>query len=296
MDTVMIHLGLDQVEKNAVLTDYCAKNGIKKVFVFSPARFRLCLDFNLVEYIEWKDIIRYVFYYRILQETGKDTLLVINECLRTQNRNDLTYNCLKNFINQTSHVIVFQYLPVIDTIDDFMILFDFVTRSRWRRERFDRKLMTEARLQIEPVRISFQSVRIPVDEKISANYLKERENVFAEVRSDPEKDPHLIPRRLHLVSGKTKARAVPEGRSLVGRNNRFALPLLETYQEVSCKGDRTIFEFCHNFIVFSDYLAVARPSSPIEALVADTKADRWYFDRYVAWSGRIEDAYATLLE
>ena len=71
------------------------------------------------------EIIQYKFYYRLLQEIGKDTLLVVNECLRMQNRYDLTYNCLRLFLQQTPHALVFQYLPIIDTIADFMVLFDF---------------------------------------------------------------------------------------------------------------------------------------------------------------------------
>lgn len=290
----MIFLGLDQVRKDEAVTKYCAEHGIKKAFVFSPARFKTSFSVPMMEHVEWSDIIRYVHYYRILEETGKDTLLVINECMRTRDRNDLTYNCLRNFINQTPHVLVFQYLPLIDTIEDFMILFDFVTRSRWKRCGFDRKLLKEARIHIKPVDVGFKELPVAVDERTMTAYAKERERLFDEVRGNPEKDAHVIPRNLHLIGGKVKASVVTGDRALVGRNNRFKMQKFETYRQVSSFGDRIVFEFCHDFSVFSDFLFAARPSAPIDVLVADTKADRWYFDRYRAWSERIRDAQAML--
>ena len=61
------------------------------------------------EFIEWADIIEYRYYYRLLQEIGSKTLVVVNECLRTQARHDLTYNCMRLFLNQTDHRLIFQY-------------------------------------------------------------------------------------------------------------------------------------------------------------------------------------------
>jgi len=125
----MIRLGYDDAAKDATITAYCAAHAIRKVFVLSPAKFRFSCS-TPHEIVEWADIIEYRFYYRLLREIDQSTLIVINECLRTQNRHELAYNCIPLFLQQTGHQVVFQYLPLIESPEDFMILFDFDTRSQ----------------------------------------------------------------------------------------------------------------------------------------------------------------------
>ena len=288
----MICLGLDDAGKDAVVRRYCDEHGIRKVFLLTPERFRPALAVE-VETVTWPDIIEYRFFYRLLQEVGRDTLVIVNECLRTQNRYDLTYNCIRHFLNQTPHQIVFQYLPLIDTVEDFMILFDFDTRSRWKRERFSPGLLGEATIEVAPVPVQLRPVPVSASPRIHYLYAQEKVALLAAVRGDPEKDPHLIPRNLLLVSGKAKLPRVVPGRRYIGRNNRFKLPNLETYREVAGAGPWTVFEFCHNFIDFADFLAVSRQVD-VEVMVADTKAEHWYLQRFIDWTRRLADAYATL--
>jgi hypothetical protein len=110
---------------------------------------------------------------------------------------------------------------------------------------------------------------------------------MAEVREDGDKDPHQIPRNLYLVSGQSKLPYV-KGPSL-GRNNRFHIEGMETYRMVSNEGERHIIEFPHNYIDYSDALTITR-AFHASVLVANTKADQWYFERYISWSRRIADA------
>ena len=302
----MIHLGLDDVEKSAIVQRYRAEHGIQKVFVLSPARFAPSwaaehmaspeteCDGQEGLFVDWPDLILYRYFYRLLQEIDGSTLVVVNECLRTQDRNCLTYNCVRNYLNRTPHVLVFQYLPIIDTIEDFMTLFDFATQSRWKREPFRQELLTEATIAgaRSPV-LSIVPVHVPVDDKIRATYAKEKASLLAEVRGDPDKDPHLLPRNLLLVSGKAKVAHVDPARRFVGRNNRFKLTNLETYKDAVGKGERVVFELPHNFLDMADLLAVSRQHR-IEVLVADTKADAWYLRRFQDWAQRVNDAQAAL--
>ena len=291
----MILLGLDDAAKQAEIARYCAEHAIRKVVVFSPARFRP--DFTLdvpLEHVEYAEIILYKFYYRLLREIDAGTLIVVNECLRTQNRNDLTYNCLRHYLQNTDHQLVLQYLPLIDTFADFAILFDFDTKSRWKRDAIDAaKIRAEARVQVEPVRVVLEPVEVPVDAKVRAAYAKEKARLLDEVRGDVDKDPHLIPRNLLLVSGKAKVAHVDPARRYVGRNNRLKLDNLETYREARGPGPRVVLEFCHNFLDLTDFLAVSR-QHVVPVLVADTKTERWYLDRFQAWAQRLHDAYAML--
>lgn len=301
----VIYLGLDDAAKGAIVVRYREEHAIRKVFVFSPERFAPSFapehmtdpptqcDGRDGLYIDWPDIIMYRYYYKLLQEVDGSTLVIVNECLRTQDRNSLTYNCLRNYLNQTPHVLVFQYLPLIDTSEDFMTLFDFATRSRWKREKFRPDLLSEAKIHVEPVPIELQPVRVRVDDKVRAAYAKEKAARLAEVRGDPDKDPHLIPRNLLLVSGKAKLVHVDPTRPYVSRSNRFKLPNVETYRDAAGPGERAVLELPHNFLDFTDFLAVSRQHR-IEALVADTKTEDWYLRRFQDWTQRVNDAQATL--
>jgi hypothetical protein len=287
----MIFLGLTDTEKEERLTKYCQTNSIQKIFILSPNRFRP--SFNLpceTEHIEWSQIIEYHFFYRLLQEIKNSTLVVVNECLRTQNRNDLTYNCIRHFLNQTKHQIIFQYLPLIDTFEDFMTLFDFDTRSRWKRESFRTDLLNECTLEIKPINLSWNATLIQTDSKTKEAYSREKNKLIANVGL---RDPHTIPRNLYLISGKSKIKHISPNLQYVGRNNRFNLNNLHTFKEITTKENFTVFELCHNFIDLIDFLTISRQTH-IPILVSDLKVDQWYFERYQNWDQRLKDAYSAL--
>lgn len=290
----MILLGLDDAAKDAEIARYCAEHAIRKVFILSPAKYRRPCSIEAHEHIEWAEIILYKFYYRLLQEIDGATLLVVNECLRTQNRHELTYNCMRLFLAQTPHRLVFQHLPIIDTWDDFAILFDFDTNSRWKREKIGTELLHEATVRVARVPLEIHAVPAVVDAKTKATYAKEKDALLAEVRSDPGKDPHNIPRNLYLVGGKAKLSHVEPARAYVGRNTRFRIQGLTTYKEPGYPcAPYVVFELPHNFIDMNDFLALSGQTR-LDVLVADLPVDRWYLDRYQAWAGRLRDAYATL--
>lgn len=301
----MIHIGANDTTKSSVVASYLEEHGIRKVYVLSPERFRPSFASEKMEdpsvqgdgrpglFIDWSNIIQYRYFYKLMQEVDSTTLLVVNECLRTQSRHDLTYNCIRNFRNQTPHILVFQHLPLIDTIEDFMTLFDFETKSQWRREPFQPDLLRESRIAVTAVPLEIVPVRVSVDDKVRAAYAKEKADLLAEVRGDPDKDPHQIPRNLMLVSGRAKVPHVDHARRYVGRNNRFKLSNLETYRDAKAPGERVVFELPHNFVEMSDLLTVSRQHR-IEVLVADTKAEDWYLRRFQDWVQRVRDAQAAL--
>lgn len=287
----MICLGLDDEKKLDVVHRYAAGHGITKVVVFSPERFRLRGDLAVAhEHVEWAEIIKYRFYYRLLAEVGPETLLVINECLRTQDRHDLTYNCLRNYLNQTSHQLIFQRFPLIDTIDDFAILFDLDTRSRWKRAPFAELPLAECSLTLEPRMARLQQLDVAVGAKVRQAYQAEKRRLIEGIGL---KDPHTIPRNLLLFAGRAKLGAVRPDERYVGRNNRFKISNLETYDDVATRGARTVFELCHRFIDFADFLAVSGQSD-VDVLVSDLKVDSWYFERFTEWTRRLAGAYTAL--
>jgi hypothetical protein len=217
-------------------------------------------------------------------------LLVINECLRTQNRYDLTYNCIRQFLQQTRHQLIFQYLPMIDGIEDFMILFDFDTRSQWKREPFSTDLLSNAEVLINPIVPKFQEQQVETSAKVKGAYEKKKAELINGIGL---KDPHTIPRNLYLTTGKSKLAQVNEAQHYVGRNNRFKLPNLVTYRDESFPERYTVFEFCHNHLEFNDFLALSGQVR-LPVLTTDLKIDQWYLQRYREWVVRLETAIAAI--
>lgn len=288
----MIYLGLTDEEKGRTVRAYCLDHDIRKVFVLSPKRFFFECGVEGAETIEWVDIIEYRFFYRLLQEIDASTLVVVNECLRLQNRYALTYNCIRHFLNQASHQLVFQWLPFIDDMQDFMILFDFDTRSLRKREKYSAELLSECRIAVHARQIVWKKIDVPTDEVLRASYDREKSKLINGIGL---KDPHTIPRNLYLISGKARMQRVEMGAWYVARNQRFKIAKMQTYKDGSYPNPPyTLFEFPHNFIDFADVSALSGQIN-FDVLVADLKVDRWYFDRYAQWAQRLENGYADLL-
>lgn len=286
----MIRLGWNDAEKCALIDRYRQEHGVRNTVILSPDLFALTSATG-VDRVEYTEIIQYRHYYRLLREIGRDSLVVVNECLRSQNRHDLTYNCIRNFLNQTRHQIIFQRLPLIDTFDDFMVLFDFDTRSRYKRQRFDSAMLDEVDLEARLLPIKFEAIDVPTPPSLHDTYRREKERLFAALGT---RDPHTLPRNLYLVAGRAKVSSVDQGLRYLGRNGRFQLPNLLTYKEAAYPdAPYVVFELPHNFIDFADIIALS-DQARFQVLVTELKADRWYFERFQQWSQRVENAYATL--
>jgi hypothetical protein len=306
----MIYLGYSPTEKQQIVADYCAANTISQTIVIAPDRFPLPIAG--ADQVRYADVIMYVTFYRLLQSIERDTLIVLHECLRTQNRYDLAYNCIRNYLNHTSHVLVFQTLPQIDEPEDFMVLFDWVTQSRWKRRHFDADLIrTEAQVHVREWPVALTRIAVPTSEATRRKYDQERAKLFDGLGA---KDPHTLPRNLYLLGGKDKAAyiaAVPDRQismfgagKLIGastipgryvaRNKRLGLDCVTTYDDVGpAGGPYTVVEFPHRFIAWCDFVSCTGQSAA-DVLVADLKVDQWYFERYQKWQERICDTYASL--
>lgn len=284
-----IYLGVSPADKSAIVSRYVQENGIQSVKILSPERFAIDVP-ACGELIDWPEIIMYRTFYRMLREIGPETLVVVNECLRKQDRSDLIYNCIRHFLSQTNHQLVFQWLPIIDGLSDWMTLLDFDTKSRFKGLGLDSASIEPGQVVIRDRRPIFTPVEVDVTDKTRTDYDKTRKRLFDGIGA---KDPHTIPRNLYLVGGEDKASAAG-GMSLVGRNNRFGLSDFVTYRDAESDSvPRSVFEFPHNFIDMADFLCVSGQES-VEALVTELKVDQWYFDRFTKWSKRIGDAYTAI--
>lgn len=292
----MIYIGYEDAAKQEIIEAYRRTHDVRRVVVISGDACPLPIP--ATDQVKYSDVIMYVTFYRLLQEIDRQTLVVLNECLRIQNRYDLSYNCIRNYLNQTNHQIVFQWLPQIDEQDDFMILFDFATQSRWKRRKFDIDLILDnVEVHVQPRTPVFGRVDVPTTQATRKAYAKDKAKRFATLGN---KDPHTIPRNLYLIGGKDKAsyidsRAQPslfgEGKTqaYVARNQRLKRDNITTYGNVSREEAPYIaLELPHRFIEFSDFLWTTSQTCT-DILVADLKVDEWYFRRYTEWSERINE-------
>jgi len=285
--SAVIHLGVNRSEKSRVVRDFA--NG-RRTVVVGPSKFWFPASEVVQEFVDWPQIIKYKTFYRLLQEIDANTVVVLNECLRTQQRSDLTLNCIRHYLSKTRNVIVFQWLPIIDTSSDIMTLVDFVTQSRFKGRSWEPAMRETFELSAINRTPRFEPLDIKVTKKTKLAYEAKKKRMFDEIGI---KDPHTIPRNLLLLAGKEKASAFGDI-PLVGRNNRYKLGKMASYKDNAIEGHRTVFEPCHNFIDMVDFLTLTEQTD-VPFIRSDLPVDRWYFERYKEWSQRIDDAYAAIL-
>lgn len=290
----VILVGLDGAAVREEVARYCGARPIRRAVVIAPERFRPSWDLPVPhEVVPWSEVQMYRTFYRLQRETDGDTLVVVYEGLRSQDRHSLDANCVRHFLHKTPHRIIAQRLPIIDTLDDVMVLVDWATDSRWKRERTRPELLRDVERLVRPVDIGFTRIDVETTAKERNAYAREKRALFDGLGL---RDPHTIPRNLALLGGKAKARwasARGEGRRYVGRNTRLGLPRFDTFETVSAGAPYTVTEFCHRFIDFSDAITMTGQAR-FDVLATDLKVDGWYFDRFTAWAERVRDAFATL--
>ena len=274
----MIVLGADEAQKRAIVAQRAQG---KRVFYCGPA---VAPGDSAGDRIRYDDATKYVHFYRWLQEIGPGSVLVLDEPMHDTERSSLPLNCLRHYTGKAPETIVFSYLPMVEDREDFMILFDLATKSRWRQSKLDDAPLHETQIvSLGPRRIHFSARELPVDEQTASRVAACKRKLIDGIGST---DPHTIPRRLYQETGMVRFAAVTgTDTPLVGRNNRFKLTHLMSFREADAR-PRTVFELCHEHAVFNSWLARTRQED-VEVLVADARVDRWYFDRYVAWSGRL---------
>lgn len=185
-----IYIG--ECNKIKIINNYISNNSIEKVYVIGD-------DLGLGENIKFSDTIMYKYFYRLLQEINDKSLIVLNECLRKQNRYDLTYNCIRRYCLQTSHILIFNYFPIIKQQQDFMILYDMIQNNPFLKEQYKYIIHFE-NVIVGNVEFDIKKTDITLPNKYVTEYETEKENIIKQVR----KDPDIIPRRLLKFSERKK--------------------------------------------------------------------------------------------
>lgn len=289
----MIRIGLNNEQKQQVVAQYLREHDINRVVLFTPKAFPFAVAAELPEGVvyqpyDYTDIIMYKVFYPLLEVIDERTLLIFHECLRTQNRNDLTYNCAHHYAQQTPHVLVFQHFPLIEQPADVMILLDYQTPGKYKGRGFEPQMLTEEDVQCVPHHLHVEVIAVPISERDRERYAQKKEQLFATLSQG---DPDTIPRQLHLFAGSLKRGAIQPEACYVARNDRFHLPNVTTYKEVSAPGDYCIIDFPHRRIDFNDFLTRSGMTT-IRFLHSGLKVDAYYLGELCAWIERLEALYA----
>lgn len=280
----MFYIG--EWDKQKIISHYIEHNDIQFVVVVYSERLGKP-EYNIPikhEYIEWHQTIMYKNYYRLLQQVTKKALIVCDNILINQNRYQLEYNCINNFINQTPHRLVFNYLPFIEDENDFMILLDFYNKNLYKGEPFRWEYLKDANVRIKPVHLEFEFIDIPVTDKDKAQYQKKRDTLFDEIKL---KDPDTIPRNLAITAGDIRKQYMSKDKSYTARNMRCKSHRMTTYKENELN---TIFDFPTKRLELIDLLVLTK-STTIKVLTSELSIDKYYKTDYLAWKERLESFY-----
>lgn len=287
----MILIGLTEKQKQAEIVQYVEKHSIKSVIVFSPKRFYMPLpDLGDVpiRQIEYDEVIMYRTFYPLLEEIGQDHLLIVNEFMRTANRNDLTYNCLRHYLNQCGHQIIFEYFPIISKPADFMILLDFDTKSIYKGSGFKLEMLSESYVRCINHHITLQPQSVTLPGNAEEDYDQKKETLFANIGN---RDPDIIPRELHLFCGKWKKPQILPELEYVARNARFKLPNVVTYPHIERDKSYILLDFQHRRLAMNDYLRLTGQSQ-LTFLSTGLSVDEYYIAEFSKWLERLEEFYA----
>jgi hypothetical protein len=278
----MIRIGFNKQEKNIIVTDYLKNNpDITKVYIIYSELFKI--DYQLQidhEYIEFVNTIEYVYFYRFLAEITDNSLIIIDECMRTSNRNVLTYNCIHHFLNQTKHKIIFEYFPIISNKKDFMILLNFQDKDRYKKKSFSWDFLAEQDIVMKYNKIIFEVISVSLTDNQIAKYKQKVQTLFDNLGD--QKDPDIIPRNLQLYVGNLKKNMIDPTKTYLARNKRFNLDNVYSYQELSNQTRDLKFDYIIDFhyrqLHMNDYIKLFNVDT-IRYLSTDLSIDNYYVNK-----------------
>jgi hypothetical protein len=285
----MIRIGLNNRDKQREIDSYLEVNEIKKIYCFYFKRFPVKYKVDIeIEYVEYADIEMYKYFYRLLGEIDEKSLIIIDECMRTQNRSELIYNCAHHYLNQTPHRIIFEFFPLIENKDDFMILLDFENKGKFKGKSFDYIFLQTEDVKVKPFRVKMEPINVEVADKHMEQYERKKDQLFATLG---EKDPETIPRNLQLFAGDLKKKAVVQDKIYVARNKRFKLDNVKTYDEINKQGDFIVIDTHWRRLNFNDFLKTTRMAK-IKYLSTALPIDTIIITEFSKWKARLDAIYA----
>lgn len=172
----MIYLG--KFDKEKIVSEHIKTNNIRKVWIIGE---------NIANYrcVSYSDCIEYDPYNEYRTSIQGGDLIVLNEILHTSIRNDLHYNCIRQYVVQTQHRIIFQKMPFLNEEKDMAILYDMVSQSpfSYQSNPYEQMERPEMQINLPTSTMVINSISAPAD-KVK-KYLSEKEKIFQKLKASP---------------------------------------------------------------------------------------------------------------
>lgn len=278
----MIYIGYKNNEKQRIINEYCQKNKISKIYIFYFKDFEYKYNISNIEieYIEYKSIEMYKYFYRLIEEIDNNSLLVFDECMRTQNRNELIYNCAHHYSNQSCNKIVFEYFPIIDDKENIMILFDLIN-NKYKGKSFNLEILNSGHVKIINRVPELKIINLDISEKQKKEYEEEKTRLFNNLG---KKHPDTIVSNLELFVGKYKKQYI-DNKKYIARNKRFKNENIETFKKSF--ENRILIDFPIRQLDLNDYIKKSN-STEITFVSSNTKVDIYYINKYLQFKKECE--------
>ena len=285
----MIRIGFTHEQKQRAIDEYLSEHHIKKIYCFYykdfPYRYNVDTE---IEYIEYADIEMYKYFYRLLEEIDQDCLIIIDELMRTRNRSELIYNCLHHYLSQTPHRIVFEYFPIIEEVEDFMILLNFENKDKYYGKGFHFLYLQEEDIMMIPREIELNVIPVETTERERKQYEMKKEKMFETLGN---KHPDVIPRNLQLLAGDFKKKSIQSQHIYVARNKRHKLENVVTYKDIEKNNHYIIIDFHYRRVNFNDFLKFTGIAK-VDYLCTSLPIDQYYVNEFNRWKVEVESLYA----
>jgi hypothetical protein len=281
----MIYLGYREKEKIDIINEYIKKNEIKDIYFITNDKFKLDIFFGNIKYVTYKDIIQYAYYYRIIENTTKNTLIILNEIHKDTNRYNLTYNCIRTFLNGTGNVLIFNYLPIIYDKEDFCSLIDFETQTRFKYLKLDKINLQGLDISYRQLNLRLNKIMVPTGLFDETLYIEHKKKIFDELNS---KDIHTIPRKLQLFTSKIKT-GIYTSENCISRTKRKNTVSFKSLPREKLK----IIDLPFHMTDLINYICMAEIEQ-IDIISTGLKVDVWFENRVEKLIKELEYVYNKL--
>lgn len=193
LDVMKKVLYLGETDKVKVVKQYLKKNkNIKDVFVIGDE-----LDLSEtelpVQHVTYANTIMYeIAWYPWLAAINKNSLVIWNEALRSSKWQALNYSCIRRYMQGTDHRLIFNYWPIKNREEDFMIMWGLIQLNPYTKDAYKETRLDNSLIHIGKMEFEYTVTPVTLTEEDMREYKKEKEALIASVKRDPD----IVPRRL----------------------------------------------------------------------------------------------------
>lgn len=289
---MMLYIGLNNGSKIDIINNYIAKNAIKKVLVFSHVALNTDAINAPVEVFKWDECCtikgsktyKEPTWYRLCSELNSNYLIVINEYMRVTHRGHVNYNALFEYQLRTPHNLTFNYLPILEGVEDLAILFRFTTGNNI-------KGLQLSELEVPPFEIERKQIKIkPLFVMTNSKLIEKHERIKQELITEAENnvsfDPDNIPRRIYKAFDKERMSTLSHANNIIVGREKGCIgfdSLLNTDDFTVASAPYTANQFT---LIASLHLTGVMPW-----VMLNLKCDNYYLNKHNQTIEGIEKAY-----